>query len=89
MKEFIEVLFSLALFINAVLFVPQALTLFKTKNSADLSFITFFGFLLIQLVTVIHGVLRKDYLLTLGTSLSMLTCGLVTSLIVYYRAKSR
>lgn len=87
-KDVIEIGFSLSLFINAVLFFPQIIRMMKEKTSRGVSFITFFGFLLIQLWTVMHGFLRQDYLLAYGTILSMITCGVVALLIVYYRYKN-
>lgn len=88
-KDIIEVGFSLSLFINAILFFPQIIRMIREKTSKGVSFITFFGFLLIQLWTAMHGFLRKDYLLAYGTILSMITCGWVTILIVRYRYKKR
>lgn len=85
----IELSFVLGLFINAALFIPQAINIMVNKDSKEVSFITFFGFWLIQLSTVLHGFLRSDYILALGTFLSMLTCGFVIGLIVYYRIKNR
>ena len=81
----IETIFSLGLFINAALFIPQIIQLYKTKNSKGFSIITFAGFNLIQLFTVLHGILHKDYLLISGYTLSLITCGIVTMLIIFYR----
>lgn len=89
MKNLVEISFALGLFINAALFVPQAFRLIKKKDSEEVSFITFFGFWLIQLTTTLHGFIRKDYLLAFGTLLSMITNGHVIWLILYYRIKSR
>lgn len=83
----IEVLFSLGLFINAGLFVPQAIKLYRTKNPQGLSLITFAGFNLIQLLAVLHGIIHKDPILILGFSLSLITCGMVTFLLICYRNK--
>ncbi len=86
-KDFIEVAFSLSLFINALLFVPQILKLIKTKNSEGLSLLTFGGFWLIQLFMTLHGILRGDILLVVGCLFSLLTCGCVVLLIVFYKVK--
>lgn len=86
--HFVEISFSLSLLINAILFIPQSMRLASHKDSRNVSFITFFGFWLIQLVTVLHGFLRKDYLLAYGTIISMITCGYVIWLILYYRVKA-
>lgn len=88
MNYVIEFVFSMAMFINALLFVPQIIRLLKKKNSEDVSFITFFGFLLIQLATLLHGAINHDILLVLGSGLSMVACGSVAILVVWYRLRS-
>lgn len=82
---FINLIFSLGLFFNAALFVPQAIALYKKKDAAGLSLFTFAGFNVMQFFTALHGWLERDYLLTLGFALSFLTCGVVTILILIYR----
>ncbi len=84
----IELAFSMALLVNAALFVPQIIRLYKVKDSKELSLLTFGGFLTIQLITVMHGFVVSDYLLVFGFSLSILTCGLTTWLIIWYRLKN-
>jgi len=84
-KILIEIFFSLGLFINAALFIPQVIRLLRTKNSQGLSLITFAGFNLIQLFTFLHGYLHRDYLLAAGNLLSLISCGCVTFLILFYR----
>lgn len=88
-NHFIEISFSLGLFINAALFIPQCMRILSNKDSKEISLITFFGFWLILLSSVLHGFLRKDYVLMYGTMLSMITCGTVVYLTVYYRIKNR
>lgn len=83
--QIVEALFSLGLFINAALFVPQVIKLYRTKDTQGLSLITFGGFNLIQLSAILHGVIHHDYLLVLGFSLSLITCGMVTILLIWYK----
>lgn len=85
--KIIEYSFVLSLFVNAVLFIPQIMRIVASKDSKEVSFITFFGFWLIQLATTLHGFIRKDYLLAYGTLASMLTCGCVILAILFYRKK--
>jgi MtN3 and saliva related transmembrane protein len=87
-KEFVDLIFSLGLFFNAALFVPQAITLLRRKNSGGLSLLTFAGFNVMQFFTALHGYLVKDYLLMTGFLLSFVTCGIVTLLILLYRYRS-
>jgi MtN3 and saliva related transmembrane protein len=82
---FIETIFSLGLFFNAALFVPQIIRLYQKKDSRELSLLTFAGFNVIQFFTILHGHLTHDYLLMIGFGLSFITCGIVTGLIIYYR----
>jgi MtN3 and saliva related transmembrane protein len=77
----IEAGFSVGLLINALLFIPQILAIYRAKSAKG---VTFFGFNLIQLFTMFHGLIKKDYLLTLGYLLSLITSGIVTALIIYY-----
>ena len=83
----IEIFFTCALFFNALLFVPQAIKIWKAKSSKGVSLMTFLGFNVIQLLIILHGVLKGDCLLVFGYLLSLITCGAVTVLIVYFRGK--
>ena len=83
-KQFVDTIFSLGLFFNAVLFVPQAIAILRNKNAYGLSLLTFGGFNIMQFFTALHGYLVSDYLLMCGFLLSFLTCGAVTFLILYY-----
>lgn len=77
--------FSISLVVNAGLFIPQIISLIKTKSSKGISLITFAGFNIIQLFTMLHGFYLGDYLLAGGYLLSIITCGTVSVLICYYR----
>ncbi|MBA2657123.1 MAG: hypothetical protein H0U70_09095 [Tatlockia sp.] len=77
--------FSLSLIVNAGLFIPQIIALVKTKSSTGVSLLTFAGFNIIQLFTMLHGWIIGDYLLAIGYFLSILTCGSVSFLIIYYK----
>ena len=87
--DIIQIAFSSALFINAMLFIPQAIKLWRTKSTLGLSLITFGGFNLIQIAVILHGIILKDFLLILGYSISLITCGIVTLLIIFFRLKKR
>lgn len=86
---FIKVYFSIGLVANFVLFLIQAWRLYKAKDSEGLSFITFFGFNLIQLSTILYGILTKDLFLTIGYILSFMACLITTILIPHYRKKRK
>ena len=80
-----EILFSGALFINALLFIPQLIKIITEKTAHDVSLLTFIGFWLIQGAIVWHGFLQQDLLLVWGYLFSMVTCGLVILFIIIYR----
>ena len=83
----VDIVFGAGLLINAMLFVPQAIRLFKKKESGELSLITFVGFCLTQLSAVIYGCLHGDYILMSGYLLAFATCSTVTVMIFLYREK--
>ncbi|MBS0359468.1 MAG: hypothetical protein JSS53_09380 [Proteobacteria bacterium] len=77
--------FSVAMFINGMLFLPQAVKIIQKKSAKDISLITFAGFCFIQLSSVIHGFVEKDYALMWGMGYSFITCGIVIILAIVYR----
>ncbi|MBU0745082.1 MAG: hypothetical protein KKE11_06965 [Gammaproteobacteria bacterium] len=84
-KYFIEALFGFGLVFKSVLFLPQALKVYKAKDSKELSLLTFAGLNVMQLLTMLHAYLNKDYILLLGVFMSLIFCGAVTYLIILYR----
>lgn len=81
----VEFGFSISVLVNAILFIPQARMIFRTKSVKDVSLVTFIGFNVIQLFTMLHGLITHDYILVMGYLLSIVTCGSVSILIIYYR----
>jgi MtN3 and saliva related transmembrane protein len=89
MKEIVAVVFGLGLLCNALLFVPQALAVWRQKSDEGISLITFGGFSLLQAIGIVHGVYQGDMSLILGMSASLISCGTVTILTLYYRRRRR
>jgi len=87
MKQIVAVLFGLGLLCNAVLFVPQALAVWRKKSDEGISLITFGGFSVLQAIGIVHGLFQQDLSLTLGMAASLLTCGSVTVLTLLYRVR--
>jgi MtN3 and saliva related transmembrane protein len=85
MKEIIAVMFGLGLIGNAILFIPQALAIWRKKTDEGVSLITFGGFSLLQIVSIIHGLYQHDPAMVIGMGSSLFTCGTVTGLTIYYR----
>ena len=87
MKEIVAVIFGLGLGCNALLFVPQVIAVWRKKTDEGISLITFGGFSILQAIGIVHGVYQRDWSLILGMSASLLTCGTVTGLTIFYRVK--
>ena len=87
MKEIVAVIFGLGLCCNALLFVPQVLAVWRKKSDEGISLITFGGFSVLQIVGIVHGLYQHDLSLILGMAASLLTCGSVTALTIFYRIR--
>ena len=87
MRQIVAFVFGLALIGNALLFVPQALAVWRKKSDEGVSLVTFGGFCILQVIGVIHGVYEHDNSLIVGLGASFLTCGAVTLLTVIYRIR--
>jgi len=89
MKEIVAVIFGLGLLGNALLFVPQVIAVWRKKTDEGISVITFGGFSILQVIGIIHGLYQHDPSLILGMAASLLTCGSVTGLTLYYRIRRK
>jgi MtN3 and saliva related transmembrane protein len=87
MKQIVAVIFGLGLLCNALLFVPQALAVWRKKTDEGISVITFGGFSVLQANGIVHGVYQQDLSLILGMAASLLSCGTVTFLTLFYRMR--
>ena len=87
MREIFQWLFGLGLGCNAALFVPQVIAVWRKKTDEGISLITFGGFSILQAIGIVHGVNHRDWSLILGMTASLLTCGSVTGLTIFYRVK--
>jgi MtN3 and saliva related transmembrane protein len=85
MKEIVAVVFGFALMGNAALFVPQALAVWRKKSDEGISLITFGGFNVLQAIAIVHGFYQHDLALIVGMVASIITCGAVTFLTLFYR----
>ena len=87
MKAIVAVIFGLGLLSNALLFVPQVLAVWRKKTDEGISLITFGGFSILQVIGIIHGLYQHDPSLIIGMSASLLSCGSVTALTIFYRLR--
>jgi MtN3 and saliva related transmembrane protein len=88
MKDLVAVVFGFGMALNALLFVPQALAIWRTKQAKGVSLLTFGGFNALQALGVLHGFMQHDWSLATGMAVSLLTCGSVTLLAFVYRGRS-
>jgi MtN3 and saliva related transmembrane protein len=89
MKQIVAVIFGLGLLGNALLFVPQALAVWRKKTDEGVSLITFGGFSVLQAIGIVHGSYQHDLSLILGMAASLMSCGTVTLLTVMYRLRRK
>jgi MtN3 and saliva related transmembrane protein len=87
MKQMVAVIFGLGLIGNALLFVPQAMSVWRKRTDEGVSLLTFGGFSVLQAIGIVHGIFQHDASLVLGMSASLLTCGTVTLLTLLYRLR--
>lgn len=88
-EKIVEIFFSISLSINAAVFIPQLIKLYKTKNPGSLSFLTFLGFNFMQLFGTLHCYLKNDYWPMFGWAASLIICGCITVMIVFYKLNRR
>jgi MtN3 and saliva related transmembrane protein len=89
MREIFGWLFGLGLGCNAALFVPQVLAVWRKKSDEGISLITFGGFSVLQGIGIVHGLYEHDWSLILGMAASLLTCGSVAGLTLFYRVRRK
>jgi MtN3 and saliva related transmembrane protein len=85
MKDLVAIIFGLGLFVNAALFVPQAVQIWRLKRAESISLATFVGFNILQAIGVVHGYFQHDLALVVGMIASLFASGTVTLLTVVYR----
>jgi MtN3 and saliva related transmembrane protein len=87
MRQFVAWIFGIGLIGNALLFVPQALAVWRKKSDEGVSLLTFGGFGVLQVLGVIHGFYERDNSLIIGLGASFVTCGTVVLLTIVYRVR--
>ena len=87
MKQIVAVIFGLGLLGNALLFIPQALAVWRKKTDEGISLVTFGGFSVLQILGIVHGFYQQDLSLVIGMAASLCTCGTVTVLTLFYRIR--
>jgi|SRR5271163_1798762 len=85
--QIIAILFGFGLFVNALIFVPQAVAIWRARSATGVSILTFAGFNVMQAIGVAHGYFAHDPALMFGMLAALLSCGTVTSLAVLFQSK--
>ena len=88
MKDIVAVIFGFGLFVNACIFVPQIVQIWKVKSAESISLVTFGGFNVIQAVGAVHGYYQHDWALMFGMIAALVTSGSVTLLAFTYRRRA-
>jgi MtN3 and saliva related transmembrane protein len=89
MREIVAYIFGFGMILNAGLFVPQVIHLWRTKNSQGVSILSFAGFNALQAIGALHGYFQHDTALMVGMLVSLMTCGAVTGLAAYFSRRGR
>jgi MtN3 and saliva related transmembrane protein len=84
MREIVAYIFGFGMILNAGLFVPQVIHLWRTKTSQGVSILSFAGFNTLQAIGALHGYFQHDMALMVGMLASLMTCGTVTGLAAYF-----
>lgn len=84
-SEVVDKFFSIALIINAILFILQLTKIVYQRSAQGVPLLAFLGFGAIQLVTISHGYFHHDKLLMYGTQLSLFACVCTIIAILYFR----
>ncbi|MDR3186887.1 MAG: hypothetical protein LBT63_00430 [Holosporaceae bacterium] len=84
---FVELMFGVGMFVNAALFIPQAVKIYRTREVGDLSILMFVGFNVVQIFSILHGYIHRDFILMAGFLLSLIFSGTITVLILLYDKK--
>ena len=87
MREIVAYVFGFGMILNAGLFVPQVIHLWRTRNSQGVSILSFAGFNILQAIGALHGYFQHDTALMVGMMASLITCGSVTGLAAYFSRK--
>ncbi|HUX07441.1 MAG TPA: PQ-loop domain-containing transporter [Acidobacteriota bacterium] len=80
--EFLTTFFGVT---SAFAYLPQALTIWRNKSSADVSIFTFAYFFAGQLVYVIYGIHLGSIPIILTFVANMLGCGSVIAMAIHFR----
>jgi MtN3 and saliva related transmembrane protein len=89
LKQLVAVIFGLGLLCNALLFVPQAIAVWRKKTDVGISLLTFGGFSVLQAIGIVHGIYQHDVSLILGMAASLLSCGTVTLMTILFRIRRK
>ena len=84
----IEILFNIGLVLNVIILMPQAYKIYRFKDAKSVSLISVVGINFIQLMTALHGIIQKDWALTLGMAASLIISTIVTVGILLYGDKA-
>lgn len=81
----VDILGYVAGAIIVISYIPQIVTLYRQKNSEDVSVYTYFSFLTAQILFLAYGVIKVDLPIIMVNSFSSVLCVVNIMLIYMYR----
>ena len=87
-NHIIEILFNIGLVLNVIILMPQTYKIYRFKDAKSVSLISFVGINFIQLMTILHGIIQKDWALALGMIASLIVSVTLTVGILLYGNKA-
>ena len=84
-NRWITVIYGLSLAANALLYIPQAVKIFKEKSSQNVLLVTFSGFFILLIIAFLYGVANDDKVQAVGSALGVIACGSVLFMAIIYR----
>lgn len=84
-QKFIDSLAYVGGVMIPVMTIPQFLKIIQTKSAASLSLVSWISYLVGTLFWLIYGISRKETVIVITYSLSVVIYGLVVIAIIFYR----
>ena len=74
--------------LSVIAIIPQLVKILKTKDSKNLSLITYTLFVVVQILWICYGIGRKDLQIIISNIVCMLLSIMIILLSIYHRYKS-
>jgi len=85
--KIVELAFVGAILLNWSLFVPQGLSIYRSRDVRGISLESYLSIMFVQIVTVLHAKIRDDMMFCFGATMDSIFCGMVIAMIIKFRKK--